>query len=403
MASFNVELNNALAQCHYDQQTKQYIFQEQMQLHNYYNTLHVHPISFVTKTATYIIIENRGTIPVSYQNNTYHIPIKLQYPVGYPNFPPLMIVDPVADMMIKPSEFVAEDGRTTLEIQRRWGRGCLTMHLLDEARKAFAVKMPVFRRPKQQAPPGPSPYPGQQQGYPPAPYPGAYPQSSTFAPRPQQSAGYPSPNGPPQSAGYPPQRGSQPPPHSAGYPSPLRESPNDQLIRASSNNDINSAPPPQKTVDFKLLTEKYKQITTDLTEEIRVLTAEKESLEQKASGASQALREFAEEMQGAGVKKELLSASIKNTQEWIENANCGNVLDVTEGELVEFRNQAAKEFLELSSEERAKDAAVQAVVEGMNKGVVPAKDTIGIVKNMYTEMFLTARLKEKAERTAKQY
>jgi hypothetical protein len=51
-------------------------------------------------------------------------------------------------MMIKPSEFVRDDGKATLSIFNAWNSRLNTLLVLDEAKRAFGVKMPVFKKPK---------------------------------------------------------------------------------------------------------------------------------------------------------------------------------------------------------------------------------------------------------------
>ena len=119
MAFNNANLTNVLTQCQYDSQTKNYMHQELSRLFQMYASLHIKPIQITIKNSTYVILELSGTIPVPYQGQVFNIPIKIDYHVGYPNYPPVLIVTPAADMVIKPSEYVTQDGRATFEVLQR--------------------------------------------------------------------------------------------------------------------------------------------------------------------------------------------------------------------------------------------------------------------------------------------
>ena len=150
-------------------------------------TLSPKPVQIKVNNTLYYILELHGTIPVLYQGVTYQIPIKIQISMGYPNYPPLLMVTPVSDMVIKASEYVREDGTGTLEILRLWNNRCTLQHLIEEAKKCFAHKMPVYKKPKGAPPSSNNPNnPGQaypNANYPPAGYPPTnYPPANAYPP-----------------------------------------------------------------------------------------------------------------------------------------------------------------------------------------------------------------------------
>ena len=69
--------------------------------------------------------------------------------------------------------------------------------------------------------------------------------------------------------------------------------------------------------------------------------------------------------------------------------------------MLEYRNNEAKEYLKLYSEEKALEATIQVITDAINKSVIPAKDGIQSIKQLAINFFMTARLKEKAEQLAK--
>ena len=118
MTSSNSLLHNAIAQCHYDQRRKNTISQEVTSLLLTTPTLTPQSTKIMVNNTLYYILELIGTIPVPYAGVIYQIPIKIEIPVDYPNYPPLLIVTPRSDMIIKASEYVREDGTFMLKILR---------------------------------------------------------------------------------------------------------------------------------------------------------------------------------------------------------------------------------------------------------------------------------------------
>ena len=336
----------------------------------------------------YYILELIGTIPVPYAGVIYQIPIKIEIPVDYPNYPPLLIVTPRSDMIIKASEYVREDGTFMLKILREKNPRYTLQYLIEEAKKCFSWKMPVFKRTKNPPPSNPPSNPPQ-----------AY-QSMDYHP-----SGYPLPKYS-QATSYPPGSYGQSP---NNYPNPSSNPPTQNHL----DSDFSSLPMgsyvnPQESVekinqnlDLMNIRAIYEQTLKELTEEIKLLTNESEGISKKSIEIEETVRNFREEIEKGVGTKEVLRASIENTREWIDACNNGNFSDLAEGELVEYRNNAAKESMILHSEEKSIEATIQAITDSMNKSVTPAKDAIIHIKQLATSLFMMSRLKEKAERIAK--
>ena len=90
MAYSSVNIHNALSQCHYDSQLKAYIYQEISGVVQSYRTLNTKPVQLQQGNSFYTVIELYGTMPAFYSNASYNIPIKIQYPVGYPTYSPVL-------------------------------------------------------------------------------------------------------------------------------------------------------------------------------------------------------------------------------------------------------------------------------------------------------------------------
>lgn len=96
-----------------------------------------------------------GTIPVPFQGHTFNIPVRITFLEGYPSRPPVAHVIPTADMVIRPSEYVREDGTVQCMVIQRWNPSCNCDVLIKDMIAAFTYKMPVFSKPagNKQAPP----------------------------------------------------------------------------------------------------------------------------------------------------------------------------------------------------------------------------------------------------------
>ena len=61
-----------------------------------------------------------GIIPVSYKGKKYNIPVEIYVPDKHPYHPPMAYVKPTADMCIKPSRNVNENGLVFLPYLHEW-------------------------------------------------------------------------------------------------------------------------------------------------------------------------------------------------------------------------------------------------------------------------------------------
>lgn len=372
MAYVNVNLNQVLTQCQYDQPTKNYLYQEQMHLLQIYQLSHK-AVNAKLSIGSFIILEANGTIPVFFNNNTYNIPIKIHYLPGYPKSAPVLLLNPSADMIIKPSEFVNADGIATLEIMRQWNPRLTTVQMLEEAKKAFSVKMPLYKRQKNPA-------------------------------ELQQSASY-------NSLPRPDPRVSGP---ASVYPNPdpyfnLSRAPTevfDPRYASVNPSNLQKIPEPARKPEItpetlKTVKEKYIERVKELNSEIAVLKNEAGVLQNNKKTIDLAVDNFKREVQNGQNKKDLLEASIKNTEEWLANCCNSATLDVSERELLEYRSEDVKAYLDLYSQEKTMESITIAVVDSINKSVIPAKDGLMSLKQLYIDLFLLMRLKEKAEKIVK--
>jgi len=110
-----------------------------------------------------------GTIPISYQGNTYNIPMEIFITEGYPMTPPMCYVRPTASMALKiPHRHVDTEGLVYLPYLHTWNaRSHSLTDLIAHIASVFGQDPPLFARPQQpppqyrnatQARPSPPPY-----------------------------------------------------------------------------------------------------------------------------------------------------------------------------------------------------------------------------------------------------
>ena len=377
------------------------------------------PVQAKLPSGNFTILEVCGTIPVQYRGNTYNIPIKLHYLPGYPSGPPVFIVNPSPDMMIKKSQHVQEDGKANFNILNAWARNYSTIMVLEEAKRIFSVEMPVFKRPKD---PLPNTSPGNAGsiqgiqgdprltgGYPPAGsiYNSANPMQNGYSsvqPRPVTSypgqvypndINGPAPIQPSYTSIQPRQVSSYPiaqsvyPPAGPGYPAASQNPNPGQAVHPV---------PASKPADLTKIKKIYKSTIDSLSSEISVLKTESQSLSSNSSSISTSLNNFKSEISFGQSKLELIKANIKNTEDWITSSSSFNLQNLNHEDLIEFRNNEAKHFLDLSSQERSLESTILVIIEGIQKSVIPAKESLLHLKQLYTDLFLLTRLKEKVQK-----
>lgn len=103
------------------------------------------------------LVNLNGTIPVSYKGSTYNIPICIWLMDTHPKNAPICYVKPTADMSIKPSMFVDQNGKIYLPYLHDWMSGSSELlGLIQVMIVTFGDQPPVFARPKENDVPYPS-------------------------------------------------------------------------------------------------------------------------------------------------------------------------------------------------------------------------------------------------------
>lgn len=354
MSEVASNLQKVLKECSYDQTRKIAIFEDVFRVLNSYPSLS--PMCSLPNRNTYqvAVLDLIGTIPVLYQNCIYNIPIKIQYPPPYPNVPMVFSIVPTAEMMIKPSECTHLDGRADFKILQKWNSRCNTLQVLEEAKKNYSKNMPVFRK---QAVISPQSYPTTS---------GTLNSAASFVSRATSSI----------------------------------KSLFGRSVEPTSSQIIEKPAPPaqssQKNVNADIVKVYYEKTIKDLKEENKLLLEEGENLDRNRLEIQEKLAGFEKEAENWGIKLQLLKASVENVGKWIYSSSNENVIVESEEDLIEFKNKAAKEYLLLTSEEKAIEASIKAMVEGLHKNIIPVKKVIPMIRTLTTKVFLVSRLKDKA-------
>lgn len=67
-----------------------------------------------------LLVHFMGTIPVNFRGTTYRFPIAIWVPHIYPHDAPMIYVTPTEDMVVRPGQHVAGDGRVYHPYLARW-------------------------------------------------------------------------------------------------------------------------------------------------------------------------------------------------------------------------------------------------------------------------------------------
>ncbi|KAF9653087.1 UEV-domain-containing protein [Thelephora ganbajun] len=179
---------------------------------------------------TQLLLCLHGTLPITYRQATYNIPVAIWITREYPKEHPIAYVVATSDMLIRSGQCVDLSGRCNIEYIQNWRRkseGCNLIGLVEAMQVHFSKEPPVYAKPKDEPTPKSLTSPASPNYYsakPPPPLPGSQPQKPG-----------PSPNTPLSSAPSPqfavlpatdhPGRPALPPKPGTSSPQPITASP----------------------------------------------------------------------------------------------------------------------------------------------------------------------------------
>ncbi|TPX57578.1 hypothetical protein PhCBS80983_g03754 [Powellomyces hirtus] len=104
---------------------------------------------------TVVLLCMHGTVPISFRNITYNIPVALWVPHGYPAQPPICFVTPTSTMLVRASKHVDLSGKVYHPYLAYWHMNTEESTLLQFVRvlqEVFAQEPPVYTKPSNAAP-----------------------------------------------------------------------------------------------------------------------------------------------------------------------------------------------------------------------------------------------------------
>ena len=379
-----------------------------------------------------------------------------RYPNDPPSF---YVIPTQTMMLNLNNKSVSQDGRISLQVLNKWKKKPATLDILEEARKLFEKDIPLFSTNViAQVPSYPPQQNSQVSNPPPNSAPsssgmikstlsaissifssgsasnqssaGSNQNSSKSSVNPSSNSNAVVPvNGPAQLApgshpvhpiysSFPNNPASPPntnlssqPSHSihSGYssvpttisastPTPVAPSSASLLLLPSSQSKssaslkTSSHKPDANISRIKLL---YINRLKELRDEVLILEEEKEGLIRNREAINEDLMSYSGQFNQIDMKKKLMKASIENTEEWIEQVKHTENVNLAEDDIVEYRNEFAKEFLKSTAKEKALESTATLLIDFMNKKQVTFKDGIPKVKALYADAFMAARMKEK--------
>lgn len=172
------------------------------------------------------LVTLNGTIPVTYKNSRYNIPVQLFLSDAHPYTPPLCYVRPTPEMSVNVSDHVDANGRINLPCLREWNYPSSDVYmLLSLMAMKFSEQSPVFAKRQ-----GQQQQQGQQQSAYQQPRQTPYPAVSR-----SEYPSYPSAGG----AGYPSTASNTPYPVTNNPYYPMPQAGQAQLSYMSSNSGSN--------------------------------------------------------------------------------------------------------------------------------------------------------------------
>lgn len=351
------------------------------------------------------LLNLKGTIPVRYKGNTYHIPVAIWLLDTHPRYAPLCYVQPTSDMHIKVSMYVDHNGKIYLPYLHDWNPAHSDLlGLIQVMIVTFGDYPPVYSKPKnatktevmpQQQTPYPTqsfmPQPPTSTQSPYCPYPQQ--QQQQFPPYPAAAGGYGG-YGQPSGAGasYPPY---MPPgmPTAAGYNTGYNPSAQgtgtitEEHIKAS----LVSA------VEDKLkrrIQEKVNQCQA----EIQTLKRTQQELNEGQSKINDIIGRLERDEQELTKSIAVLKDKEQELERALESLEKVDGIDVDEA--VTTTAPLYKQLLNAYAEEAAIEDAVYFMGEALRSGVIDLEVFLKHVRQLSRKQFMLRALMQKCRQKA---
>lgn len=359
------------------------------------------------------LINLSGTIPVTYKNNRYNIPVALWLQEQHPAVAPICYVQPTSTMQVRQGKHVDMNGRIYLHYLSEWHSrthsisGCIQFMCV-----IFGQEPPVFSRQAAPQPQVRTPYPSQPNVYPPRPpYPYASPQgppSTNYqpirTPYPQQThTPYPSvpatTNYPPY-PNYSPHGGAPRPPAPVNMPYPPVQ--NAGLLPAKTDpalDDDMILASLRSAVDDKIK-RRLKDTHGHAAQELSELKRTEGDLKKGNARVQQIEITLKEEIEKCESAAALLEEKNESTKKEIDNV-AQKQDDLKVDDYVCATTPVYRQIVAAYSKEQAIDDLIYHLSVAYNKEAISLDTFLKEVRSNYREQFKLRSLIEKARKTAK--
>ncbi|ORX61753.1 UEV-domain-containing protein, partial [Hesseltinella vesiculosa] len=90
-----------------------------------------------------------GTLPITYRNSPYNIPVAFWIPTEYPQCAPIPYVQPTANMLVRASQYVDQSGLCYHPYRSQWKddvNGHNLLELITIFQHVFSLEPPVYTK-----------------------------------------------------------------------------------------------------------------------------------------------------------------------------------------------------------------------------------------------------------------
>ncbi|XP_070497258.1 tumor susceptibility gene 101 protein [Chironomus tepperi] len=343
------------------------------------------------------LVNLKGTVPVVYKKNTYHIPICIWIMDTHPHNAPICYVTPTADMQIKVSMFVDGNGKVYLPYLHDWlPNGSDLLGLIQVMIVTFGEHPPVYSKPKEA-----TPYPTQSF----MPQPGPinpnfmqFPASSGYPPYPSAGSNFGSgfPPYPQSNNPYPPTVGFNPmPPSNNAFNSPTQNT-----ASASGTGTIT-----EEHIKASLISAVEDKMRRRIQEKVNQYQAEIQTLKRTKQELQEGENKLAEIMRKLEHDESELKRNIQLLQDKdveltksLEQLEQNDEIDVDEA--VTTTAPLYKQLINAYAEEASIEDAIYYLGEALRKGVIDLEVFLKQVRQLARKQFMNRALMQKCRQKA---
>ncbi|KAM3956699.1 tumor susceptibility gene 101 [Aphomia sociella] len=346
------------------------------------------------------LLNLEGTIPVNYKGAYYNIPICIWLMDTHPQNAPLCFVKPTADMSIKVSIYVDNNGKVYLPYLHEWSMSGSTLQQLIQAMiTAFGEVPPVYSKPRNETRP---PYPVASF----MPQPSGYPYPSQVGPQP----GYPTQTPYPTTSNLPYPNYGSPYPGAANtngtpYPPSSTATPYPPPTNYTGGQDIAGGTITEEHIKLSLLSAVQDKLKRRLKEQSQQSQAELETLrrtEQELQQGKTRLEDILSRLQRERTDLDKNVAILQEKEKELEAAveRLAEQESVDVDEAVVTTAPLYSQLLNAFAEEATLEDAIYYMGEALRKEVIDLDTFLKQVRTLARRQFTLRALMHKCRQKA---